>query len=363
MLYTNLILSESLEKQKAQSKSISFDWMPELRDVSISGMVYNKQTKFPEANIPIYVSVFKNNPQFHINQANENGEFIFSLNNLESFQDIFLCPIAEYENELEIKINSDFSAAFPATKKNPLRLNTSHEELIRELFVNQQTNTLFNISSVSKQKPLYQFPINIKEPPISILLENYIDLNSLETVFREIIPNCLVRKKSDQYSILVVDALYSFNSENPLILIDNIPVISVNELFKIHPSKIKKISVFPSNLILGDNLIKGLIMITTNTDDFAGIARPNGSVFLEYQTIAPSFTFDSPIYNSEEKKLSRLADFRTLLYWNPNVELSKGASVSFYTSDHCSEYDVIVRGITKDGKNCFGRASFNVVSK
>jgi hypothetical protein len=363
ILYNDLLSSKILKNDNSLAKSNKLKWMPEIRDVSISGVVYNKETKLPEVNIPIYVSVFKNNPQIHIKNTQSNGEFIFSLNNVEETQEIFLCPISDFENEVDIRINNDFSNKYPQLKTIPLKLNSNHASFLKELFINQQTNELYKISTSSELKPVHQYPSNLSKPQISVLLSDFIDLNSLETVFREIVPKCMVRKKGDQYLIHVVDVQNYFNSENPLILVDHIPVFSVNELFKINPSKIKKIEVSPTNIILGDNLIKGLIMLTTDTEDFGGMNMPKSSTFLEYQTISKTHLFKPISGVSAEDPLNRLANFRTTLYWNPELILEKEKSIQFYTSDHCSEYDVIVRGVTNDGENCYGKASFMVNKK
>ncbi len=363
ILYNHFVSSNLDLKNDTNRNNIYYNWLPEIRDVSISGVVYEKNSKHPIQNIPIYLSVFKNNPQIHIGNTHENGEFIFSLNDLENNQEIFLCPISEKGNEVEIKINTDFSNDFPNTPNINLTINKTHETLLNEMFINQQTNEFFNLKTISKKESLNQYPLNIKKPEVSVLLDDFINLSSMETVFREIVPKCMVRKRNDEYSLFVVDALTSFNSNNPLILLDNIPVFSVNELMKIHPSKIKQIDVSPTSLILGDHLINGLITITTNTDNFGGIVMPKASTFLEYQTIEPSYEFVSPSYQTEEKLLDRTADFRNLLYWNPDINSTGNAHISFYTSDHCSEYEVIVRGITREGKKVYGRKSFFVTKE
>ena len=363
ILYNSLLSRKILKNDNSFAKSNKLNWIPEIRDVSISGVVYNKETKLPEVNIPIYVSVFKNNPQIHIKNTQTNGEFIFSLNNVEGTQEIFLCPISDYENEVDIRINNDFSNKYPQLKTIPLKINSNHASFLKELFINQQTNELYEISTSSDLKLGHQYPSNLSKPQISVLLSDFIELNSLETVFREIVPKCMVRKKGDQYLIHVVDVQNYFNSENPLILVDHIPVFSVNELFKIHPSKIKKIEVSPTNIILGNNLIKGLIMLTTDTEDFGGMNMPKSSTFLEYQTISKTHLFKPISGISAEDPLNRLANFRTTLYWNPELILEKEKSIQFYTSDHCSEYDVIVRGVTNNGESCYGKASFMVNKK
>lgn len=360
ILYNKLLSSRNSRFDTAHNRNINFDWIPEIRNVSISGIVYDKVTKLPKPNIPVYISVFNKNQQIHISTSHLNGEFIFSLNNLEGNQNIYLSPKNVNEKELELKINNDFSSDFPVTSNIPLDINISHESLLSEMFINQQTNSIYELNFVSKQLAKVSYPINIREPQISILLDDFIDTPTLETVFREIIPFCSVRRNGDDYSLHIINNLNSFYSEDPLILIDDIPVFNVNELLKVHPSKIEKIEINYTSMILGDYIINGVISLTTETDNFGGIQLPEGSIFLEYQTISPSFKFEAPLYDSKKSKSNRIADFRTLLYWNPDLNTTQNTAISFFTSDHCSEYDVIVRGYTSDGEKCYGKISFSV---
>lgn len=55
-------------------------------------------------------------------------------------------------------------------------------------------------------------------------------------------------------------------------------------------------------------------------------------------------------------------DFRNTLYWNPVVQTdSTGvAGVSFYNSDQTGDVDIVVEGVTKEGKLCRGLGKYKV---
>jgi len=58
-----------------------------------------------------------------------------------------------------------------------------------------------------------------------------------------------------------------------------------------------------------------------------------------------------------------LIDFKNLLYWKPDIPLQKNdTSITFYTGDEETEYEIIVRGKTVDGKECFGKQDIKVAS-
>ena len=337
-----------------------FQWITEIRDVSISGVVFNKRNNLPVANIPVYISVFKENPQIHINRTNENGEFVFSLNKFVESQDIFLCAKTPRLSDFEIRINNDFSHNFSILNNISLSIDTSSSRLIEEMFVNLQAGKSFKTEAGKKQPPSSNFPFSFDEPQITIRLDDYVSTSSLETAIREFVPAVKIHEERGVYSLSITNNRARTTYHYPLILVDNIPIFNVNDLLEVAPPSIEKIDVYKYPLILGDNFINGTFILTTNTKDFGGIKMPKGSIFLEYQTISPSYSFEPQKYSSSYKKSSRLADFRNLLYWNPNLTINNETSVSFYTSDHCSEYDIIVRGVSKNGNVFYKKSSLKV---
>jgi hypothetical protein len=71
--------------------------------------------------------------------------------------------------------------------------------------------------------------------------------------------------------------------------------------------------------------------------------------------------FYSPNYETplpEETK----KDFRSTLYWNPIVQTDTTgvANVSFYNSDQTGDVDIVVEGVTADGKLCRGVGKYKV---
>ena len=352
------LIIDSLHPEQYPRK---LSWVPEIRGVSISGFIREKNSLQPESNTKVYISVVGETPQFHITKTDENGKFIFALNQATNIKDIFLCTKHRFENELEFLINKDFSNSYPVTNNIFLSIDTSDKKLLEEMYINYQTKKAFDVSNVEISKESTSMPFMWEPREVSILLTNFIELPTLKDVFNEIIPYVRVRSQKGMHYLSVLDPLTKKIFNAPLILLDNIPVFDIDELLKIHPARIKQIDVINKTYLLGEYNIKGIVLITSNSDDFCGISFPAESIFVEFQTITPTLEFQSPTYDTETKKLSRIPDFRTTLFWYPNLILQQqDTALSFFASDHCSEYDVIVRGITNEGIPCFGKASFKV---
>ena len=74
--------------------------------------------------------------------------------------------------------------------------------------------------------------------------------------------------------------------------------------------------------------------------------------------------FYSPNYE-EQPDLNKDQDFRNTLYWNPmvNTDSTGVAQVSYFNSDEPGNWQVVVEGLTLDGKICRGVKSYTVTAQ
>jgi hypothetical protein len=71
--------------------------------------------------------------------------------------------------------------------------------------------------------------------------------------------------------------------------------------------------------------------------------------------------FYEPQYESEIPPIQK-TDFRGTLYWNPilRTDSTGVANASFYNSDQTGDVDIVVEGVTSDGKLCRGVGKYKV---
>jgi TonB-dependent SusC/RagA subfamily outer membrane receptor len=123
--------------------------------------------------------------------------------------------------------------------------------------------------------------------------------------------------------------------------------LSVNEIESIDVFKGAGASVF------GARGAGGVVSITTRRG--GGLSTQRGKT--NYAVYSPlgyqkPVAFYSPIYETLEAKQSSIPDYRTTIFWKPDVIISREgqASFEFYTSDFKTTYSVVIEGITNDGK-------------
>ena len=339
--------------------------LPEVRDVTVSGLVRNKKTGKPVEKQQVYGSVLFNNPQFHIYETNADGEFVFSLNDLKGLQDIFLCPVqrSEKAQEYEILINHDFDPRVPEFINTPFPLDETDRGFLEEIKINYQLNLAFNERGVKEKKPEKQrrFYYLFGKERISRILDNYVELDEMWDVLYEIVPHVKPVRKKGSYELKIMNDNSWVLPGKPLILLDNVPIFDVNKIMELHPSQVEKIEVIDRTYLLGSHAINGVILITTKTDNFGGVKFPEASVFAEYMTIADDSEYTEVRYDSKSQKESEAPDFRNLLYWQPEIKIAdKAGRFSFYTSDRRGRYHVVVRGTDAEGHSVYAEKTILV---
>ncbi len=77
-----------------------------------------------------------------------------------------------------------------------------------------------------------------------INLDEFTRFQTMEEVLREYIDDVRVRKDGDKFSFKVRNKLFNiYFEENPLILLDGIPISDASKIIALDPQKIKRIEV------------------------------------------------------------------------------------------------------------------------
>ena len=361
-----MLLADQLNKENRVSSfgKSGLQWIPEIRGLTLSGLMRNKEIGAAVDGEIGMAAVVGKEPQVHLTETKADGPFLFALHNVEGKQNLFVGWKGAGGTPPEILINNNFSNRFPEITPVPLIFEAEQHDLFEEMYLQAQLSAAFEPDTQENAfaaiPPI--LPItNIDDPDYTVEVTSFVAIPTLEEVFREIVPYVLVRRKKGKAYLEVFNESAQQAYDDPLVLLDNIPVFDIGRLLEINPGSIEKIEVINSNYLLGDYLFGGLVSIHTNTDDFASYQWTEQSVFMSFQAISPGVDFQHPVYPSSEARASPKPDFRPMLYWNPSVQTgAENTNLEFYTSGLSGTFEVIVRGFTGDGKPCFGSTFFEV---
>jgi len=193
-------------------------------------------------------------------------------------------------------------------------------------------------------------------------LDDYTRFTTMEEVLREYVAMVDVRKRAGSFRLLVSNEnAHSFFSQDPLILLDGVPVFDLDKLMNFDPLKMKKLDVVLRRYFLGGSYFEGILNWTTYKGDLANFELDLHATIIDYEALQLQREFYSPIYETEEQRSSHFPDFRNVLFWSPNITTVQGTQqLSFYSSDLPGKYVVVLQGITNDGKSGYTLTTFDV---
>jgi len=139
----------------------------------------------------------------------------------------------------------------------------------------------------------------------------------------------------------------------PLYYVDGLPV-DREYVSCINPENVESIDVFQraSAAMFGTRGGNGVISITTRKGPIFDKDLSNNTISFVPLGYQQPIEFYSPKYDTPASKSFAVPDYRTTIFWKPDIIVHDDGHTSFefYTSDFPTTYSVVIEGITKEGK-------------
>jgi hypothetical protein len=358
---TSFIFAEP-EKEILRKKWGEIEYLPEISGITLSGKIIDKSTHAPKRNLLINLSETKNGEFFSVYQTLDDGRFIFSLPDLYGKYDFFIQSEGSDTALSEFLIDKDFCNRLIILPYVAFSINKDEKQLIRDMMVNMQLNEKFPAkpdtakkASANRQKPVPFYGSRRH----TYYTEKYIELPNIEEFFSEIVPEAIVVHNKGT-SELKISSTTGFSNYPPLVFLDNMLVDNDDRLLKIPLDRIERVEAIDRGYAAGNMKYSGLISIYSKNKDLAGIKLNKNSMFFAYDLLSEE---NSGVISGENSNDPRIPDRRNVLYWNPDIHLSRGekTSISFYTSDNKGDYEVyIFRKNSGDCREVYGKYLFSV---
>ncbi len=294
--------------------------------------------------------------QFQYSRTDSSGKFRFVLKTGLQARDIIIMP-GRINDNTAIVVDSPFSDRYPAIDRQSSQSLTDLPSYIPKWMVNYQVETIYGEASYrmpEKPDTLPEDTISFYgKPDFELKMSDYIRLPRMEEVFFEILPHVSLKKKNNEYEILITDRIdNSPYITLPSLMIDGILINDAQMIADLDPEKVEKIDVIESKYLVGKYLFPGIVNVITKAGDFNSVALPDYMTRIKYRSADPVFTFVSPDYSSDTLRKSTEPDYRNTLYWDPLVNICSGENktLTFWTSDNSSDYFINIQGITSDGR-------------
>ena len=289
-------------------------------------------------------------------KPNLKGDLFFELGAFKDYA-FLIAQSSNTENQLNFSPVSPF---LPFTLKEdfvfpPLHLDPSDKDFLLDLILSSQVVSYFFPLEKTERLPI----ITGFLPDITYLLEDYTRFDDVETTLKEYVPEVWVRKQSKKTLFKVSNTpLNDVFRENPLILIDAMPIFDADALAKFNPVKIRKLEVITREFSFNKDKFSGVISFTSYDNDFGGFELPEKALYLNYPEIQKPKKLQSPhfILDSDNQNAP---DFRTSLLWlkhSPSVD-----KVKIKTSEIKSAYEVLMSTVEDNGEIRFSKSLLKVI--
>ncbi|MGV3705702.1 MAG: hypothetical protein ACO1NU_10050 [Arcticibacter sp.] len=330
-------------------------FVPETNYHIIQAKVLNSASHRPAAGVKSYLSVPGKSVIFYNGLSKENGIVDFYTKGLSGVKPMVLqtnhADTALFSFDLLSSFSDQYSGRLmPAMSLASLPTNTllinSINMQAQNIYLKERLNRIREV--LPDSVPFYG---SARE---KYQLDDYTRFPTVEEVLREYVLSVGVRRRNGKPTMLVYtgEVNKGFFEEDPLVLMDGVPMFDRTKFFSYDPLKVKSVEVVPKRYFYGPDVYGGLIRFNTYKANLDGMELDPGAAILDYEGLQEMREFYSPRYDSQDQLSSRLPDFRNLLFWKPEVETAKDGKVqlSFYTSDRAGVYRAVIQGITVRGE-------------
>lgn len=345
----------------SKTSLIKHEFLPEPEEHLIKGRLIHKITGEPVVGKRAFLSAPGKSFRFYTDLSNARGEITFFAKDFYGERSVFLNT--EADSIYRIELASPFCNKMIPQRDLSFQLDNRFRQPLSSASINMQVQNIYsgdNLKRISfpdmEKRPFYL------KPDKAYMLDDFTRFLTMEEVFREFVPEVLVRLRRGNYTLRVIDEQHRLLFNNPpLMLIDGIPVFDNGEgVVNYDPIIVERLDIIAQKYIYGGFESDGIISLSTYNGNYEGFPLTAETLLLNYAGLQGKREFYSPDYGGDRPLTSRIPDARSLLYWNADINISGKQEISFYTSDMPGAYKVVVQGITREGKAGFASFVFEV---
>jgi hypothetical protein len=339
-------------------------YLPEYRGHVIRGKVTGP-TGSPVSGITTYLASPSRNVQIYGSTSNTQGGVQFEMKDFAGSRKIVLQTNLVRDSTSRIQILNPFSESPPTLGLPPFQLSAERENELTSRSIGMQVQDIFFQEKNSQVRSIAVDTTSFYgKADATYYLDDYTRFPVMEEVMREYVPGVMVRKRKDGFHFLTLDAVNKkLFDEDPMVLLDGIPLFDIDEIMEFDPLKIKKMEVLTRKMYHGVIAMPGIVSYTTYSGDLSDFTLDPKCVVLDYEGLQLQREFYTPKYETAKQRDTRLPDQRNLLHWAPTVITGKDGKqrVEFYSSDLTGTFLVVIEGLTKNGLAGSGSSTFQVM--
>jgi len=356
----NLLLTQGWSRFKwediFQHKKPYFESLPETNGSLITGKIIDKTTGHPAPPTIGYLSVPGKAFTFSAAKSRSDGSIVFNTKHFTGTGDIIVqTNSTTADSNYRIDLANPFYDRPDSWTPAPFNIAPALQNQLLGRSIDMQVENAY-LRDLKRQwrsdddkdtLPFYGLGDH------GYRLDDYTRFQTTEEVLHEYVEEVHLARSSGKVHFRVRNNLFNtLFDDDPLMLIDGVPVYDAEKILAINPLKFRQIDVVARKFYTGPLINDGIVSYKTYEGDLGGYQLDPNAVAIHYEGIQLQQEFYTPIYDKGTPPSSRIPDFRNLLQWSPDLHTGEDGKLttSFYTSDIPGTYLVFVQGITDRGQ-------------
>ncbi len=343
-------ISGYLSGLNTENISFSDKYTPEYEGEIISGRV-NCQSGTNLNDKIVFLSAAGGESDLYSTYIDSMSLFNFYTNSIFGDREIVLeIPAADSASLFTFELFDPFVKSY-ISKIPGLKLAPRMENSLRERSIEMQIGRRFGIDTIYHFMPINRDPL-LRSNPVVYRLDDYTRFPVMQEVIIEYVPELRFRRLDGRPDLQMrIEESYNtltYTRGNTLVLIDGIAVFDHSKLLNYDPLKVETLSIYSSQYFIGISSFDGIASFRTYKGDYSGLTFNKNVRILDFKGLL----YPSKMTASALDKIDNIPDLRSLLYWNPQIELSsrENLEVSVKTSSLPGTYKLVIEGITANGE-------------
>jgi hypothetical protein len=365
----NLLLTQGWRryewKQILSGQQPSFVYEPEYHGIILTARVVDPRDGKPVSGIQTFAGAPGLYARFNVGRSNDSGYTKIEIPELYGTSEIVVQTNSVTGDSIyRVDLSSPYSEMYSGDSLPSIKVTAADTADIIEQHIATQVQYLYandklnRFDTLSIDTTTFYF-----KPDQQYLLDDYTRFTTMEEVLREYVKWLTVRKRDNNFLLTLYDEERKLILDNnPLVLLDGIPVFDLNKLMQYDPLKVRKLDVVHRRYSIGNYSYDGILNFVTYEGNLNQYPLDRNAVAVDYEGLQLKREFYSPDYETDQEVSASIPDFRTQLKWVNDIRLSPQQTLNLplFSSDMKGRFLVVLQGLTDKGECLEAQTVFEV---
>jgi len=248
----------------------------------LTGTLLDARSGKPVQGKRVNLSIIGKGRDFMAVRSGADGRFAFRMPLYSGRRDLFLS--SERSDSIVTRVVPDkgFADCSVNLQSPAFELSPAEQKIALRMANNLRIQGVYRSPEPNAVSLPVAEPSFYGKPTEIIVIDDYIQLPTLEEYFNELPGMVKVRKKNNHRYFKVSGLQPEMELFDPLILVDWVAVDDPEKILAASPMSVSRIEIVNVPYVKGDILYGGIVSIVSRKGDFAGIDLPASGMFLNY---------------------------------------------------------------------------------